>query len=217
MNLVGVTIRCGERFERMAQLAAREWTRCTGRPGIVLGDVERQRRGLSQPHRLKFDLFRCLDQGVDAVAFFDADLVFLNEFDPAALLGPDGFSAVRDLARETWIIDDAARARVRAEDYFNSGFFLIERRHEELLHLAATLTGYLRTPFQDQTHLNAAANLLRVKTRYLPERYNVHVDPKYTTTLNGVVGAHLHWLRHVPTVDLERYYSPQINDLFWRT
>lgn len=201
----------------MAELAAREWTRCTGRPGIVLGGVEQARRGLCEPHRLKFDLFRCLDQSVDAVAFFDADLVFLEPFEPVELLGPDGFAAVRDLHQETWIIDDAARARVQPLDYFNSGFFVIERRQEELLNLAAALTGYLRTPFRDQTHLNAAANLLRVKTRYLPPRFNSHVDPRHTATLDGIVGAHLHWIRHEPPARLERYYdADDARGLFWR-
>ena len=216
MNLVGITIGCGEKFSRMAEFAAREWTRCTGRPGIVLDHIEQTRRGLSEPHRLKFDLFRLVDHRVDAVAFFDADMVFLEEFDPVALTGPDGFAAVRDLHDQTWIIDDAARARVRPQDYFNSGFFLIHRDRAEILDLAATLTGYLRTPFKDQTHLNAAANLLRVRTCYLPARFNTHVDPRHTATLDGVVGAHLHWIRHEPIDQLARYYT-DAREMFWRS
>lgn len=215
MNLVGVTIGCGPKFSRMAALAAREWTRRTGRPGLVLDEVEQRRRGLSHPHRLKFDLFRLVDQSVDAVAFFDADMVFLEEFDPAGLIGADGFAAVRDLHDQTWIIDDAARARVRPMDYFNSGFFLVHRDRAELLDLAATLTGYLRTPFKDQTHLNAAANLLRVPVRYLPGAYNAHVDPRHTRTLDGIIGAHLHWVRHEPAERLARYYQDDVRELFW--
>ena len=216
MNLVGVTIGCGPKFAQMATLAAREWTRRTGTPGIVLGEVEQARRGLSHPHRLKFDLFHCLDSSVDAVAFFDADMVFLEEFDPCELIGPDGFAAVRDLHRETWIIDDAARARVAPFDYFNSGFFLLHRDRADVLALASTLTGYLQTPFRDQTHLNAAANLLRVPVRYLPGRYNAHVDPRHTATLDGIVGAHLHWIHHEPADRLIRYYQDDVRDLFWR-
>ena len=216
MKLVGVTIGCGEKFSCMATLAAREWTRRTGCTGIVLGEVEQQRRGLSHPHRLKFDLFRCLDSSVDAVAFFDADMVFLQEFDPRELLGVSGFAAVRDLYHEPWIIDDADRARVRPENYFNSGFFLLHRDCSEILDLASVLTGYLRTPFKDQTHLNAAANLLRVTTSYLPGRFNTHVDPKHTASLNGVVGAHLHWIHHEPADRLARYYQDDVRRLFWR-
>ncbi len=217
MNIVGVTVGCGGRFERMAQLAAREWSRRTGCPAHVLGAEEMKGRGLRDPHRLKFDLFRFVDPRVDAVAFFDADMVFLESFDPTVLLlGSFGFAAVRDLHREPWIVEDAARARVRPEDYFNSGFFLIERRNAELLDLASVLTGYLRTPFKDQTHLNAAANLLRVRPSYLPDRYNFHVDPRHTASLAAITGAHIHWLRDVPEADLERYYSDEARDLFWR-
>ena len=216
MNLVGVTIGCGPRFAAMARLASREWTRRTGRPGYVLGAPEQERMGLSTPHRLKFDVFHLLDSSVDAVAFFDADMVFLEDFDPEELLGDDGFAAVRDLHREPWIVADAARAGVPPQHYFNSGFFLIERRRVDLLALAATLTAHLRTEFRDQTHLNAAANLLGVATHYLPGRFNTHVDREHTRSLDGVIGAHVHWLRDEPAESLERFYSDDLRELFWR-
>ena len=216
MNIVGVTIGCGPRFHAMAKLAAREFTRRTGRPAFVFDQVDQARMGCSAPHRLKFDLFRLLDSTVDAVAFFDADLVFLEVFDPAALLGDDGFAAVRDLHREPWILADAARAGVPPQHYFNSGFFLLHRRRRELLDLAATLTAHLDTPFKDQTALNAAANLLHLETNFLPGRFNAHVDREHTRSLDGIVGAHVHWLRDEPIETLERFYSDDVRSLFWR-
>ena len=216
MNLVGVTIGCGPRFHAMATLAAREFTRRTGRPAFVFDQVDQQRRGLSTPHRLKFDLFRLLDSTVDAVAFFDADMVFLEPFAPEELLGDDGFAAVRDLHREPWILADAARAGVPPQHYFNSGFFLLHRRQQRILDLAANLGAHLETPFRDQTHLNAAANLLGVATNFLPARFNAHVDREHTRSLEGIVGAHVHWLRDEPAETLERFYSDDVRSLFWR-
>ena len=216
MNVVGVTIGCGPRFNAMAKLAAREFTRRTGRRAFVFDQVDQERLGLTTPHRLKFELFRLLDSTVDAVAFFDADMVCLEDFDPATLLGDDGFAAVRDLSREPWILADAARAGVPPQHYFNSGFFVLHRRRLELLALAASLGPYLDTPFKDQTHLNAAANLLGVAVNYLPARFNTHVDRRHTRSLDGVVGAHVHWLRSEPVETLDRFYSDEVRSLFWR-
>ncbi len=215
MNLLGLTIGCGERFGRMAALAAREFTRRTGVAARVLGEAEQHAAGVARPHHLKFDLFRFAGD-VDAVVFFDADLVFLEPFDPASLVGRGAISAAADLADAPWIIDDAWRAGVRPDDYFNSGLLVVHREAAHVLDDARSLLGTLRTPFQDQTHLNAAVRRTGVNCWRLPPTFNVHVDREHTASLDGVIGAHVHWVKDAPAADLERYYGDGLRSLFWR-
>ncbi len=204
--MIGVTIGSGKVFGKMAELAARNFTSCTGLPAHVIGKAEQLLLGLERPHDLKFELFN-LFPGEDAIAFFDADLIWLSDFEPREHFGDDGFAAVRDLFNTDWILCDSARAGVRPQNYFNSGFFLIDRTRASILDEAKRLktSGQITTPFKDQTFLNAAADRLGVAVQYLPQRFNFHIDRDQTKHLNKVIGAHFHWLKDEP--DFESYYD----------
>ena len=45
-----------------------------------------------------------------------------------------------------------------------------------------------------QATLNAAADRPGIAVNYLPGRFNSHVDREHTRSLDGIVGAHLHWI-----------------------
>lgn len=214
-GMLGVTIGVGERFERMAMLAAREFTRRTGVRAVVLGTAEMEALGLESAHLLKFELFRFFPQA-EAITYFDADMIFLEDFNPAELLGDDGFAAVRDLYREPWIVEDAALLGIRPVDYFNSGLFIIARERAEILTEARRLKPELAAPFFDQSALNAAVDRLGIAVNYLTGRYNTHVDRVHTESLARVVGAHLHWLKSEPVEGMERYYAEAVREFFWR-
>lgn len=214
--MLGVTIGVGERFARMAGLAAREFTRRTGVRVAVLGEREMEAAGLETAHLLKLELFRLFPKA-RAITYFDADMVFLEEFDPADLIGDDGFAAVRDLSRENWIVEDAARAGIRPQNYFNSGFFIIARERAEILATAKRLKSEIPSPFVDQSALNAAADRLGIAINYLTGRYNTHVDRAFTNSLEGVIGAHTHWVKSEPAEGLERFYGDEARTFFWRS
>ena len=216
VQMLGVTIGVGEKFERMAALAAREFTRRTGARAVVLGEREMAELRLAKPHLLKFELFRLFPEA-EAITYFDADVVFLEDFDPLALAGDDGFAAVRDLFHQSGIITDAARAGIRPQNYFNSGFFIITREREKILHAAKRLRQEIGSPFVDQGALNAAADRLGIAVSYLPGRFNSHVDRKHTRSLEGIVGAHLHWIKGEPVEQIERFYGDEVKTLFWRS
>ena len=45
--------------------------------------------------------------------------------------------------------------------------------------------------------------------------FNSHVDRAHTRSLDGVIGAHVHWLRDEPAESLERFYSNDLRTVFW--
>jgi hypothetical protein len=51
---------------------------------------------------------------------------------------------------------------------------------------------------------------------YLRGRFNCHVDREHTQSLDGVVGAHMHWLKSEPGDDLARFYGDEVREFFWR-
>ena len=212
MKIVGMTIGCGPVFHEMASHAAYSFIRHFGCECIVLDE---RTPGAERPHRLKFDLFKFAPYA-DAIVFFDADLVWLEMIEAEELVPQErGIAAVRDITSAEWILADAARAGVAPEAYFNSGLMIIRRDCRELLDCARDLSRYLDTPFQDQTAFNAAARLLRMPIAYLPGTYNFHVDREFTDTLEGVKGAHLHWIKDEPPARLAPYYH-ETRSLFWK-
>jgi hypothetical protein len=171
-RMLAVTIGVGEKFTPLAQMAAASCASRTGLPVAVLGEEAMRRHGLKKPHHLKFKLF---DEFPDAetILYFDSDIIFLRDFDPRPFVDSRDFICVRDIWDCDWVINDARQIGLAPRDYFNSGFFILNRTHHALmLRLAARLQGRFRVQFDDQTALNAARAWLDVPTRYLPREYN---------------------------------------------
>jgi hypothetical protein len=168
--MIAVTIGVGK-YAEMALHAAAAVRRHTGLETIIIGDGQLRSSGLTAPHHLKFRLFDLVD--ADQLMYFDADLVALNSWDPKSAADPEAIVAVRDRI-DSSIQGDAERAGVRFEEYFNSGLFMISRRHHHAWLRAAEQDAQARSRpiFFDQTSLNAARAKLGLELKLLDRRYN---------------------------------------------
>jgi hypothetical protein len=168
--MVAVTIGIA-RYAKMAVYAAKAVRQNTGLETFVVGDKHFRRSGLAKPHHLKFRLFDLV--GADQLMYFDADLVCLNAWDPASVADPEAIVAVRD-RDSSRVRRDAELAKVRREEYFNSGMFIISRhRHLPWLRAAERHTKTIaRSSFFDQTALNSTRGQMGLPIKLLNRRYN---------------------------------------------
>jgi hypothetical protein len=166
---VAVTIGVGRHAE-LARLAADEVRARTGLDTVILGDSEFAASGLEHPHYLKFRLFELVH--ADNLFFVDADVVCLEEWDPAVFFGRPEVVAVRDRMIDL-VTGEAEEWGVPVEDYFNSGVMILSRAHHHaMLRRAEALVGSRRTSLFDQSPLNAARVQLGVPLKLLDRRYN---------------------------------------------
>src|SRR5207253_2006653 len=109
-------------------LAAESVRRRTGLETRILGDEAFARHGVKVPHLLKFKLF---DEFPDAetILFFDADTIFLQEWNPRIYAGREELVAVGDRWDHGVVRKEARMIGLDPREYFNSGFFIINRRH----------------------------------------------------------------------------------------
>lgn len=172
--MIGLTIGTGV-FRRLAGLAAQSFRDTTGLDCIVLGDAEYASSGVGHPYFLRYKMFNYTQE--QTVVYFDSDIKWCREWDPTALF--DGtFTAVRDLTRAKHIQHEASMIGLPADDYFNSGFFIIDRtdpllkgaaRYAEMLDAG----DYQPTPaFPDQTPLNVVRHITGAPIKWLPRIYN---------------------------------------------
>jgi ADP-heptose:LPS heptosyltransferase len=166
---VGVTVGVGT-YAEMARLAAREITARTGLRTFVLGDAEMEASGLEEPDFLKFRLFDFVE--ADNIFLFDADIVCLEPWDPRACFGRREVTCVRDrlipgIRREAFLWG------VPPEQYFNAGFFIVNRQyHLPWLRRAEAIRHRHPTPWAAQTPLNAARHELGIPVHFLDRRFN---------------------------------------------
>jgi hypothetical protein len=106
-TIIAITIDVGRVWERLAELAAESVRLRTGLETRVLGEEAMARYGFSQPHWLKFRLFEEFPD-VETILYFDADTIFLAEWDPRVLAGRGAFLNGRlgRAIRRTEIRDD---------------------------------------------------------------------------------------------------------------
>jgi hypothetical protein len=170
--VLAVTVGVGPRWRELAGWAAEAVEARTGLQTRVLGEEEMRRFGLRVPHRLKFKLYEACPEA-EAILYFDADTIFLREWDPREWVGRWEVVCVQDRASEGCVQDEARRAGVATGAYFNSGLFLINRTHHAaMLARAEELARTMTSPFHDQTYLNRARRELDIPALYLPREYN---------------------------------------------
>ena len=135
-SFLAVTIGVGPVWRRMAELAAESVRRRTGLETRVLGEEAMAQSHVSSPHFLKLRLFELFPEA-EHILYFDADTIFLQQWDPRVFAGRGEFICVRDRADEENVRREAQLASLPSNMYFNSGFFIANRTHHAaMLHKA---------------------------------------------------------------------------------
>lgn len=205
-RMIAVTIGVGATFRHLAELSAESCREQTGLPAFIMDDDAQRRHGVAKPHHLKFRLFEEFPDA-ETILYFDADTIFFRRFDPTAWRDRAEFVCTRDLWKEPWIIEDARTLGLAPEEYFNSGFFILNRsRHATLLALAESLIGQMPTGFHDQTFLNAARARLGIPALWLSSEFN-RLRIEQASDLEEVVVGHFRWIESKPLEMLRSYFE----------
>jgi lipopolysaccharide biosynthesis glycosyltransferase len=203
--MLAVTIGVGEKWRGLAELAAECVRLRTGLEARVIGEEAMARYGFSQPHWLKFRLFEEFPE-VETILYFDADTIFLAEWDPRVLAGRSEFICVRDRADDENIRREARDIDLPADMYFNSGFFIANRTHHAaLLRKAEHDVAQYETIFRDQTHLNRARMVLGIPALFLPKQWNFLGFDRHADDASLVVG-HFYHLDHRSMEEAAEYF-----------
>ncbi len=207
--MIAVTIGVGERYELLAKLAAESCRRRTGLETRILDAEAVRRYGVAHPHHLKFKMFDAFPDA-ETILYFDADTIFLKPHNFREFENLPELVCVGDLADKGWVIQDARRVGIPPTEYFNSGFFILNRtHHRQMLAKAEALLATLKSPFKDQTQLNAARVQLSNPARRLPKEFNwldFHHLVKPAQTKNIVIG-HMHGIASRPAEQLRWFFS----------
>lgn len=208
-KVIAVTIGVGEKHGFLANLAAESCRRQTGLPVHILDESALSRHNLAKPHHLKFRLFQEF-RSAETILYFDADTIFLKTFDVSSFIDLPEFVCVRDVWDRNWIYEDAARVGIAPKEYFNSGFFIANRRHHSaLLAKAEGLVGKIVSQYCDQTVLNAARAQLGIPAFYLSKYFN-YLAFENCPDADQVTIGHLNGIHGRPHETVLRYYQ------FWR-
>ena len=136
-GLIGVTLGLMA-YRKRAEIAARQFVWATGLSAAIIGDEDIPRltelivrycplsmSSADFPFAAKLFLFDLLD--CERLVYFDADLLYVNRWDPTKL-DPNALHVVRG----QWLWHPAVRADcdrwgLPFGHYFNSGFFVLNR------------------------------------------------------------------------------------------
>lgn len=173
--MIGVTIGVGGKWRELAELAAAAAQQWTGLNIVVLGDDELRHSGISRAVELKTAVFDYVAE--ENILLFDADLLFVREWDPTIYADRQELICVRDFNFEPHILADALRLGIPARDYFNAGFIIANRtHHSRLFEHARRSLHEVRSPLYDQSALNAGRVRLGIPVQFLDRRYNTLSD-----------------------------------------
>ena len=205
-RMIAVTIGTGPKYSLLARLSAATCIRHTGLPVHILGDDAQERHRVRRPHHLKFRLFQEFPEA-ENILYVDADTIFLRAFDVQALSDLPGLVCVRDVWERDWIREDAKLIGIPPKEYFNSGFFIVNRtHHQRMLETAENLLGRIVSRFNDQTVLNAARAQLGIPLHLLDKAYN-HIAFEGCRDSHHVTIGHLSGIGDRPDEMIKQYFG----------
>ena len=185
MSMIAVTIGVG----RCASLAIEAANRCrqfTGLDVVILNEVHQRRYRVPEPHHIKFHMFDILSD-TDRLLYLDADLWFVAAWDPTRY---PSMSAVRDNELYGGLQHECEQFGLAGDQYFNSGLFIIDRQHADVLRTARDLWERHASSsiWRDQTWLNLAAKQCRIPIHFLHRSHNTFPIPSDGEA--PIIGAH---------------------------
>jgi len=209
-TFLAVTIGVGPVWRSMAELAAESVRRRTGLETRILDEEAMGKYQAKAPIYLKSRLFEEFPEA-EHILFFDADMVFCQEWDPREFAGRPELVCVRDRADYDVVQRDADLIGFRPEEYFNAGFFLANRTHHAVLFERSRWEqDRYGTGLHEQTDLNSARHLLGIPALFLPKAYN-HLDFDLLPDASHVVCGHFFALEKEPLPVIERTYRHWID------
>jgi hypothetical protein len=204
-DFLAVTIGVGPVWRLIAELAAESVRGRTGLETRILGEEDMARCRVRTPHFLKMRLFELFPEA-EHILYFDADMIFLQQWDPRVLAGRGEFICVRDRADEANVRREAQLSSLPSNMYFNSGLFIANRTHHAaMLRKAEHDIPELATIFHDQTYLNRARRVLGIPALFLPKEYNFLGFDRHADNPRTIVG-HFHQLDQRPLAEIEPYF-----------
>ena len=207
---LAVTIGVGPVWRLMAELAAESVRRRTGLETRILGEEAMRKYEAKAPIYLKSRLFEEFPEA-EHILYFDADMVFCQEWDPREFAGRRELVCVRDRWDHGVVQRDAGFIGFRPDEYFNAGFFLANRTHHAvLLERSRWEQERYGTDLYEQTDLNSARHLLSIPALFLPKTYNHH-DFDLLPDASHVVCGHFFALEKEPLPVIERTYRRWID------
>ena len=120
---LAVTIGVGPVWRLMAELVSESVRRRTGLETRILGEEAMAQCRVSSPHFLKLRLFELLPEA-EHILYFDADTIFLQQWDPRIFAGRGEFICVLDRAEDEAIRREAHMVDLPADMYFHAGLFI---------------------------------------------------------------------------------------------
>lgn len=167
--MIGVTI-ANKPYMPLAIEAGKRFNRHTGLPYVIVSVNDKK------PYMNKLRLHTMFSQ---TVVFFDSDLWFVQDCDLSHLNEKKEFIAVKDILEtndeNTCIfINDCKTHGINRSLYFNTGFYIWNNNHKEIIEEASRLSKVLKvTDFGEQSLLNIAVQRSGCDIMFLEREYNM--------------------------------------------
>ena len=204
-TFLAVTIGVGPVWHRLAELAAESVGLRTGLETRIMGEEAMRKYEAKAPIYLQSRLFEEFREA-EHILYFDADMVFCQEWDPREFAGRRELVCVQDRWDYDVVRRDAGFIGFRPEEYFNAGFFIASRTHHAVwLERSRWEQERYGTDLYEQTDLNSARHLLGIPALFLPKTYN-WLDFDLLPDASRVVCGHFFALENEPLPVIERTY-----------
>jgi len=199
--MIGITIGVGEKYKFYAGKAAEAFTKYTGMPVLIMDDthidkyaeeMSKQviRHSQERAAYLKYNIFDAFPEE-NSFVYFDCDWMCLSKWDPLEFDNQKEFICVRDRIHYTEVIGQAKNLGMNPEDYFNSGFFIVNREnHKHIFDECREKHSTMHNrKWADQCVFNKVLFDRKFPIRFLSKRYNWSDYNEYSKHMN-IIATH---------------------------
>jgi hypothetical protein len=110
---------------------------------------------------------------VESYVYFDADWHCIADWNPLELDENPNFCCVRDRIWSEDVQRQAERLGLEKSDYFNAGFYVVNRKyHKHLMDYASEIYTDVPKQWGEQCVINKATHDLKIPKQFMSKRYN---------------------------------------------